>query len=399
VSGDGASARPPRLAIVNIGRLYTGDIARPTLEAEAVYVQDGRIAAVGSNTQIQAESPDSVVDARGLTVMPGLVDCHVHPLIGDWTPRFKISDWLSGYGRGGVTTVVSQGAPHLQGRPRDGLGTKLVAMTSARTFEAFRPGGVRVVGGVVLLEPGLREEDFDEMHAAGVRYIGEIGISGVRDPEQAVPMIRKARSLGWKISMHFGGPSIAGSTAMGLAQALALQPDVVAHVNGGSTSRPDEEVLGVVDRMDAVVEGCYHGGLRQLVLVAKALAERRQLHRFVFGSDSPSSIGIVPQAMLRIIAQLAGLTDISVGELIAAASGNAGRAFALGLGTLSVGAPADLLVVDAPLGAVGDDATTALQRGDMPSIALTLQEGVPLGERALNTPFPKRDIAWIKSKP
>ncbi len=211
-------------------------------------------------------------------------------------------------------------------------------------------------------------------------------------------MVHMARSLGWRISMHFGGPSIAGSRAMGLAEALAIRPDVVAHVNGGSTGRPDEEVLGVVETMDAFVEGCYHGGLRQLVLVVRALAERRMLRRFIFGSDSPSSIGITPQAILRMIAQLAGLTDISVGELVAAASGNAGRAFDLGLGTLTVGAPADLLAVDAPLGSVADDATVALVRGDIPSIALTLQEGIPLPERALNTPFPKHDVVWTTSR-
>ena len=395
---DTTSSTPPSLAIINIGRLYTGDIERPVMEAEALYVDARRVAGIGTNTQILARAPDSVVDARGLTVMPGLIDCHVHPVIGDWTPRHKTLDWLSGYGRGGVTTVVSQGAPHVQGRPRDGLGTKLVAMLSARTFENFRPGGVRVMGGVVLLEPGLRDEDFREMHAAGVRYIGEIGISGVRDPEDAAPMVATARSLGWRISMHFGGPSIAGSRAMGLAEALQIRPDVIAHVNGGSTGRADEEVLGVVDQMDAFVEGCYHGGFRQLVLVARALAERGRLRRFIFGSDSPSSIGIAPQAILRMISALAGLTEITIGELVASASGNAGRAFDLGLGTLAVGAPADLLIVDAPLGSVADDATAALRSGDMPSLALTLQNGSPLQERAFNLPFPKRDIAWLKSR-
>lgn len=396
---DAALPSSPSLAIVNIGRFYTGDIERPEAEAEAIYVAAGQVADIGSNSRILAHAPELVADARGLTVMPGFIDCHVHPLIGDWTPRHKILDWLSGYGRGGVTTVVSQGSPHLQGRPRDGLGTKLVAMLSAQTFASFRPGGVRVVGGVVLLEPGLREADFHEMNAAGVHHIGEIGISGVRDPEEAAPMVSIGRSLGWQVSMHFGGPSITGSRAMGLKEALAIQPDIVAHVNGGSTGRSDEEMLGVVDEMpQAFVEGCYHGGQRQLVLVAKALAERRMLRRFILGSDSPSSIGITPQAILRMISAIAGLTDITVGELIAAASGNAGRAFNLGVGTLTIGAPADLLVVDAPLGSVADDATAALERGDMPSIVVTLQGGMLLQERAINTPFPNHDVVWTKTR-
>jgi len=42
----------------------------------AVLVQDGRIAATGP--QLQAPEGAQVIDAQGLTVMPGLIDCHVH---------------------------------------------------------------------------------------------------------------------------------------------------------------------------------------------------------------------------------------------------------------------------------------------------------------------------------
>jgi imidazolonepropionase-like amidohydrolase len=42
----------------------------------SVLVQDGHIAAVG--TQLQVPEGAQVIDATGLTVMPGLIDCHVH---------------------------------------------------------------------------------------------------------------------------------------------------------------------------------------------------------------------------------------------------------------------------------------------------------------------------------
>jgi enamidase len=387
---------PPSLGLINIGMFYTGNIASPVGDVEALYIADGKVQALGSNHDILSRSPKRVADVQGMTVMPGLIDCHVHPHFGDFTARFKLSDWIGGYGRGGVTTVVSQGVVHLPGRPRDALGAKLIAMLSAQTFAEYHPDGVKVAAGAVMLEPGLTDEDFGEMWRAGVRNVAEIGISGVSDPQEAAPMVRAAHAVGMRVSMHFGGPSIVGSRAMGVREALAIGPDVIAHVNGGSTGRSDEEILGVIDETNAFVEACYHGGLRQLLLVANALAERRQLGRLIFGSDSPSAIGITPQAIFRMISWIAGLTDISIGELIAAASGNAQRAFNLGSGTLAEEQIADILVVDAPIGSMAHDVTGALTFGDMPGIAMIAQNGIVMEGRAFNCPFPKRAILWTE---
>ena len=53
------------------------DVHQLTLQRGAsVLVQDGRIAAIGA--QLQAPEGAQVIDATGLTVMPGLIDCHVH---------------------------------------------------------------------------------------------------------------------------------------------------------------------------------------------------------------------------------------------------------------------------------------------------------------------------------
>lgn len=48
--------------------------------AEAILIQCGKIAAIGSNSQIrkQAGRETETIDAKGRTVVPGLVDCHVH---------------------------------------------------------------------------------------------------------------------------------------------------------------------------------------------------------------------------------------------------------------------------------------------------------------------------------
>ncbi|MGH2927054.1 MAG: imidazolonepropionase-like domain-containing protein, partial [Solirubrobacteraceae bacterium] len=49
----------------------------------AVAIRDGLIAAVGTTAEILAEwAEDGVetVDATGMTVLPGLIECHSHPL-------------------------------------------------------------------------------------------------------------------------------------------------------------------------------------------------------------------------------------------------------------------------------------------------------------------------------
>ena len=72
----------PRSAdsIVRNARVITMEPGTP--EAQAFAVRDGRIIAVGSNEAIGGLSGKGteIVDARGMTVVPGFIDCHLHPV-------------------------------------------------------------------------------------------------------------------------------------------------------------------------------------------------------------------------------------------------------------------------------------------------------------------------------
>lgn len=74
------AAADPRSAdlVVRNARVYTVEPAAPT--AEAFAVRDGRIIAVGSNDLIAGlvGTGTDVFDARGMTVVPGFIDCHLH---------------------------------------------------------------------------------------------------------------------------------------------------------------------------------------------------------------------------------------------------------------------------------------------------------------------------------
>ena len=229
--------------IRNIGTLVSGDIHTPLLDADSIVITDGRIAAVGRRLD---EDTDTVIDAKGTTVMPGLIDSHVHPVFGDFTPRQRTVDFIDSAMNGGVTTAISAGEVHLPGRPKDIVGLKALAIVAAKAYANFRPGGVKVHAGAPILELGMVEQDFAEMAAAGVRLVGEIGLGSVRTGKDAAPMVRWAKQHGMTVTIHTGGPSIAGSSPITAEVVLEAAPDVVGHINGGTTSMTTAEIERLV---------------------------------------------------------------------------------------------------------------------------------------------------------
>ena len=117
--------------------------------------------------------PTSTIDAKGTALAPGLIDSHVHPVCGDWTPRQNQLGWIDSYLHGGVTTMVSAGEVHTPGRPKDIVGLKAMAIFAQRAFHAFRPGGVKIYAGAPVLEHGMVEDDFKELAAAGVKILAK----------------------------------------------------------------------------------------------------------------------------------------------------------------------------------------------------------------------------------
>src|SRR5207244_8370381 len=103
--------------------------------------------------------------------------------------------------------------------------------------------------------------------------------------------------------------------------------------------------------------------------------------------------GMMPLALLHLMAELVSLGGLSAELAVAAATGNVGRAYALEAGLLEAGRPADLLVVDAPLGSVGETWAEALAVGDIPAIAAAVTEGVVRYTKSRNTPAPKHALS------
>jgi enamidase len=372
-----------RTLIRNIGAVATGDVGAPLADADSILIADGRIEALGRG--LDDEGVDQVIDAKGSTTIPGLVDSHAHPVFGDFTPRQQMLNFIESGLHGGVTTVISAGEVHLPGRPKDVVGLKALAIVAAKAWSSLRPAGVKVHGGAPILELGLEEHDFAEMAAGGVKLVGEIGLGSVKTGEQAAPMVAWARQHGMTVTFHTGGPSIVGSNPIAADAVLQARPHIVGHVNGGTTPMSDSDIERVVDT-EMAVEIVHCGNGRAALHALRTAVAVGGLGRVIIGNDAPSGTGVVPLGILRVIAHLASLGGVAPELAVALATGNTARVHKLDVGVLAPGRAADIVLCDAPVGSSASTALEALGVGDLPGISLVLIDGVVQIGRSRNTP-------------
>ncbi len=379
--------------VKNVGLMLSGDIDAPVLDADSLTIEDGKIKAIGRG--LSAPDGAALIDAGGAAVCPGLIDSHCHVVLGDYTPRQQMQNFLDSSVHGGVTTSISAGEVHLPGRPKDVAGVKALAILAAKCWANVRPGGMKVLGGSVILEKGLTEADFDEMVREGVKVVGEIGLGSVKDPDEAAIMCRWAKDRGMVVMIHSGGTSIPGSSVVGADQITKIQPSVISHINGGPTAMSFDEAKRVVDNTDAAVEIVQCGNVKRAAQVAGYLKEKGELHRLILGNDAPSGTGVVTLGILRNISWLASLGGIDPAEAICAATGNTAKVYGLNRGRIAEGLEADLIFLDAPMGSAGDDLLTSLAEGDTPGISVIMVDGKVVASKSRNTPPPVRKAQVI----
>jgi enamidase len=381
----GAPARQ-KLVVRNIGLLLSGDLARPVLDADTITTEGGTITAVGREKDLDTEGADVVVDARGTTVAPGLIDSHVHPVFGDWTPRQSQLGWIDSCLNGGVTTMISAGEVHLPGRPKDVVGVKALAITAQRAYTAFRPGGVKVHAGAPVLEKGMVESDFAELAAAGVTLLGEVGLGSVKAADEARRMVAWARQHGLRSTIHTGGPSIPGSGLIDADVVLAADADVIGHINGGHTALPDDQIVCLCERCARAIELVHNGNQRAALLALRTAKELGQLERVILGTDSPAGSGVQPLGVLRMVAMLASLGEVPAEIAFCFATGNTARVHGLSGGLIEPGRAADFVIMDRAQHTAGRDLLDSIRLGDLPGIGMVIIDGVVRTRRSRNTP-------------
>lgn len=390
------------LLIEDVGLLVPGDTSMPTVTDTTLLIEDGVIAGVG----VDCAAPDRVLSAAGLTVVPGLVDGHVHPTFGEWTPAQNSIGWIGNYLQGGTTSMVSAGELHIPGLAYDALTPELVvsiAITSKHTTGRMRPSGVKVNAGTVLLVPGMTEQHFDRAAGEGIDQVKFIFYDwNLLGEGEAQRYVEWARERGMTVKLHSGGVSRSGSSRVaGSDVVIAVKPDVVAHISGGPIPAPDEDILKIIAELsDTRVEVCSSNNYRATKLVAEELGARGQLDRLVLGTDTPGGTGVIPRGMLRNVCYLASVCGLDPAAAVAAATGQTARAHGLRTGVLAEGMPADLVVLGPITGSTADDALESFALGDLPGIACVFVDGEPLVHtRSEQTPPPSRAVTWRGERP
>src|SRR5262249_36650358 len=310
------------LGLVNIGALVTGRLVDPRSDADVIFVSDGRIAAIGAGAGPGAASARVVLDCRGTTVIPGLIDSHCHVVLGDYTPREKTVDFLDSYVHGGITSVVSAGeGVHAPGRPHDPVAAKALAITAAKCFANFHPNGMKVNAGSVILEPGLTDADFAEMARHGVRH-AKYGFGGYRDPRDGEPEVPQAQQHRLCLMAHSGRTSIPrtgrldmpGSRRISPEVPLPLRPDVCGHVNGGTTALDDNGLRRITRESDMTLQIVQAGNLKSALHILALAREAGVLERVCLASDTPTGTGVMPMGVLKSVCELASLGDLPPAE-------------------------------------------------------------------------------------
>ena len=375
-----------RLLIRNIGLLLSGDLEKPILDADTLLAVDGKIAAIGMQKDIDAQGATLIIDAKGTALAPGLIDSHVHPVAGDWTPRQNQLGWIDSYLHGGVTTMISAGEVHTPGRPKDVIGLKAMAVFAQRAFSAFRPGGVRIHAGAPVIEHGMVEEDFKDLASAGVTMLGEVGLGSVKDGSTARQMVGWARKYGIQSTIHTGGPSIPGSSLIDKDIVLAADADVIGHINGGHTALPDDQIIALCDESRRALEIVHNGNERAGLLTLRTATELRQLHRVILGTDSPAGSGVQPLGIVRLISMLSSLGNVAAETAICFATGNTAKIRNLTCGQVAIGRDATFVFMDKAQHSAGNTLLKSIEAGDLPGIGMVVIDGVVSAQRSRNTP-------------
>jgi enamidase len=378
--------RPGKLVIRNIGLMLSGAIEKPILDADTIVAEDGRIAGVGREKDLDTGGAATTVDARGSALAPGLIDNHMHPVAGDWTPRQNQLGWIDSCLHGGVTTMISAGEVHTPGRPTDIVGVKALAIAAQRTFSAFRPSGVKVHAGAPLIEHGMVEEDFAELAAAGVKLLGEVGLGSVRDGDTARQMVAWARRYGMSSTIHTGGPSLPGSGLIDKDVVLMADTDVIGHVNGGPTALPDDQIACLCEGCRRGLELVHNGNGRAALFTLRTASELGQLERVVLGTDAPAGSGVQPLGIIRMVTMLSSLGEVPAEIAFCFATGNTARLRGLDCGIIEAGRAADFVLMDKAQHSAGRDLLESVRLGDLPGIGMTVIDGIVRTRRSRNTP-------------
>jgi imidazolonepropionase len=357
----------------------------------AVAIRDGVIVAVGTTDEVLATHADRdvrTIDARGRCVLPGLVECHSHPLFAgdrhhEYAERLGGASLADVAARGGgiwssvvatraagddellsrlATTlqrIVAGGVTTLEVKSGYGLtvdeelrGLELLqrarSLTPMQLAITFLGAHVvpRDLGGDAEERGNTYTELIDSnmlpaVRAQGIAEFQDVTVEqGYFTPEQALRLMRRSDEIGLPVRVH----ADAWAPSQGWRTAVDGRAVSAEHL----TYTPDDEIreVGRTDTVAVILP------MAELVYMTRQRANARLFieHDVPVAVATDFCSSIHATSLLNTVATAAPWFRMTPGEVIVAATLNA--AYSLGrqssCGSIDIGKRGDLIVLDCP---------------------------------------------------
>jgi enamidase len=112
--------------------------------------------------------------------------------------------------------------------------------------------------------------------------------------------------------------------------------------------------------------------------------------------DTPTGTGVMPLGMIKTIVELSALGQSPAQDALALAMGNNAPVLRRDEGILTPGRPADLVLLQPPLGGAFDDPLSSIEHGDIPGIAAVVIDGQLRALRSRNTRAPTMEARLLE---
>ncbi len=393
------------MATVALRYIRVIDGAGRSLDRATLLVRGEQIVAVGSSRDVRVPRGTRVIDGRGLTVLPGLIDCHVHLCLGGEPdvvatvaaerPAFtllKAAQFARQTLEAGFTTVRDLGfRDHAIFSLKQAIESGLLAgphILGAGLAICMLGGHARFIGREVAGTAAVRDAVRDQV-SAGAEVIKLIASGGVLTPgtspddaqmtvEELSAAVMEAQRTGRPVAAHAHG-------ATGMKNAICAGVHSIEHgtlMDEEAGAMMKQRGVFMVPTLSALAttamcgSGC--GIPESAVAKAKSMVKRheksfRHAHMsgipIAMGTDAGTPFnfhGENAQELERMVA-----LGMSPKDAIVAATSAAARLLGIGqsVGTLTVGKQADLVIVEGnPLKKIGllrrkDRLAGVMQRG------------------------------------
>ena len=406
--------------LIRGGRII--DPSRGTDGVADLYLSDGRVEAIGRNIAVPPEA--QIIDGSGKVVAPGLIDVHVHLREPGQEDLETVATGAMAAAAGGFTSICAM--------PNTDPVTDNQAAVGFIVGKAQRAGKARVypIGAITLGQKGEKLAEFGELVGAGAVAVSDDGKPVVSSHIMRTAL-EYARTFGIPVADHCEDPTLAQggamhegivSTRLGLkgipaaAEEIMVARDIIlSELTGGHVHLCHMSTRGSVDlirrakekglRVTAEAtphhfslthEACEgyntnakmnpplreaedRDAIRQALKdgTIDVIASDHAPHHYDAKErefdDAPNGILGLETALGVALTELVLPGLLTLPQLVLRMSTQPARIFGLAGGTLTVGAPADVVVFDPDARWVVD-----------PSTFYSRSRNTPFGGRALN---------------